>query len=185
MKVNIFLKILAVLLLLSSCNGNKTGAEITQESKSDELTRDSAKIILNKYFSRPMITKVEFIKDTGIQLAIKNEFVFHNGAHNEFTGKSKSLFSIKLANQDLGYDWDRETHYFTLKDPITEYVKDVSGITDGLNNGSKIVEIATTYNFPEELNQIKPYIYIGRNLKVQMQKYDDGWRVMPESVNLR
>ena len=100
-----------------------------------------------------------------------------NQTNGFFTPKAVETIGRKLKNGRIYGVVGGGDFFFDLADPVSERVRRVTGITDGPDQSTKIVEFETIYDLPKELELIREHIYTGQALKRNVKKYDDGWRV--------
>lgn len=175
----------AVCLALSACKPN--GAANTPNSdKSDALTRPLAQSLLKTYFSlnSSPLNRIQFIPEklkAGVQAGVLEKQA-NSGfiASNDYVVSSKVMERCKTILADSSIRQDSVTGEFNipLKSAMPQDVDEVTGIALSSDPNAATIEFTTAYLLPQELAELRPYLYTGHKAKATFRKFDDGWRVI-------
>jgi len=179
------LMLVALAMLFTGCN--KTPEQSLQDKRQGELTRELATTLLNEYLAQPSVDRLIFT-NAGVQRAIQDGIVENKGGSSHmfdicFTHKGLFLVSNIVEPRDEYLADTNDQFQIPLSRPLSERVREVTGIAASGMPGISSVEYITDYIFPADIQSLAQYFYSGRKAQSAFRKYDDGWRVVPENHN--
>lgn len=150
-------------------------------AKKGDLTRESAAVLLNKHLPMDQIKYLEFRGNEGLAAAQKDGLL--SNTHEclwfpnlRFTRKLELILGDMAQGQCVTETDMGRNRRILLRKSLQVRFKQVTGITDGPQPGSKVVEYETEYIFPPRMDELKPYVFLGMRHESTFKKYDDGWR---------
>lgn len=173
---------------VSTWTRGKTETRKAELDRQGELDRHLAEDMLNEHLKTLQVFKLTFSHE-GIDQAVKDGVVKGRritlGTEYYFTPKGLGLIGDNIQGNVIRRtpSMTERTYYkFSLKEPLSEDVYEITGITalqfPGMGADSKKVEYTSNILFPEKMEGIIGYVVHGWAQEIEVfQKYDDGWRI--------
>ena len=151
-------------------------------AKKGDLTRESAGVLLNKHIGMDSTKILEFQSAEKLNAAVNDGLIARSNdclwrPNLRFTRKLELILGDMAAGPCIAETDMSSRRRILLKKPLQVRFNQVTGITDGPQPGSKVVEYETEYVFPPKMDELKKYVYSGVRHHSTFRKYDDGWRV--------
>lgn len=157
-----------------SVNNRYPLPKVPAAKRKEDMTRELAAALLN---ATPHISRLEFAQGDYYHRAAQEGIIQADGLSYRFTEKGLTLLQGYVSREN---PWQL-AGTFRLTSPITERVREVTGIGLGAHANICAVEYITEYILPTELHPLTNYVYTRRRATTTFQRYDDGWRVASDN----